>query len=497
MQGPLQPGNGNSCHRKKKNGLENMDHENKQQDLLRMLPGIDRILEATQEAPFFAEVPRALLTRCARESIAGLREEILSDPDSVDAGSLNTEAVLNRLQEQVKRRLSPKLRRVVNGTGVVVHTNLGRSLLPEAAVRNLETTASRYSNLEFDLSQGIRGSRYAAVEELLCEISGGEAALVVNNNAGAVLLCLETLARGKKAIVSRGELVEIGGSFRIPDVMAKSGAILKEVGTTNRTHLYDYEEAVEDETGLFLKVHRSNYSVVGFTASVPLKALVELGRTYHILVMEDLGSGTFIDFSKYGLAKEPTVQESVAAGADVVTFSGDKLLGGPQAGIIVGKKAILDRIKKNPLTRALRIDKLTLSALESTLSLYRDERCAIESIPTLKMITAPAKEVEKRAGRLRRALKSLGSSRLEVVFLALFSRVGGGAFPLLSLPTTCLGIRVEGMSANTVERFLRTRSDVPVIGRIETDCFVLDPRTIQEEEIPLVKRAFTDLLKRT
>ncbi|PIP36416.1 MAG: L-seryl-tRNA(Sec) selenium transferase [Desulfobacterales bacterium CG23_combo_of_CG06-09_8_20_14_all_52_9] len=469
----------------------------KQQNLLRMLPGVDRMLEAARAEAFFAAVPQILLTESLREVIASLREEILSEEATVGSDDLNIKTLLDRIREHVKQRLSPKLKRVINGTGVVVHTNLGRSLLSEMAVKNLVAIGSRYSNLEFDLSKGIRGSRYAAVEEILCEISGGEAAMVVNNNAGAVLLCLETLASGKKVIVSRGELVEIGGSFRIPDVMAKSGAILKEVGTTNRTHRHDYEGAIENETGLLLKVHQSNYSMVGFTASVSLSELVELGRTYHIPVMEDLGSGTFIDLSKYGLMKEPTVQESVAAGADAVTFSGDKLLGGPQAGIIIGKKELLDRIKKNPLTRALRIDKLTLAALESTLSLYRDKDSAVASIPTLKMITTSLKDITKRARSLQRELKKLGSPRLRVILMDLSSRVGGGALPMLNLPSKCLGIRIEGMSANVLERFMREKTELPVIGRIEADLFILDPRTIQDEEIPIIKNAFSDLFQRT
>ncbi len=455
------------------------------------------MLEAARAEAFFNAVPQILLTESVREVIASLREEILSEEVAVGSDDLNIKTLLDRIREHIQQRLSPKLKRVVNGTGVVVHTNLGRSLLSEMAVKNLVAIGSRYSNLEFDLSKGIRGSRYAAVEEILCEISGGEAAMVVNNNAGAVLLCLETLASGKKVIVSRGELVEIGGSFRIPDIMAKSGAILKEVGTTNRTHRHDYEGAIENETGLLLKVHRSNYSMVGFTASVSLNELVELGRTYHIPVMEDLGSGTFIDLSKYGLIKEPTVQESVVAGADVVTFSGDKLLGGPQAGIIIGKKEFLDRIKKNPLTRALRIDKLTLAALESTLSLYRDKDDAVASIPTLKMITTSLKDIKKRARRLQRELKKLGSPRLRVILMDLSSRVGGGALPMLNLPSKCLGIRIEGMSANVLERFMREKTEVPVIGRIEADFFILDPRTIQDEEIPIIKNAFSDLFQRT
>ena len=286
--------------------------------------------------------------------------------------------------------------------------------------------AGRYSNLEYDLGAGRRGSRYSSVEDILCEISGAEAGMVVNNNAAAVLLCLETLARGKEVIVSRGELVEIGGSFRVPDVMAKSGGILKEVGTTNRTHLHDYENALDENTALMLKVHRSNYSVIGFTAEVSLKELVELGTKHGLPVMEDLGSGTFIDFSKYGLVKEPTVQESVTAGVDVVTFSGDKLLGGPQAGIIVGKKQIVDQIKKNPLARALRIDKMTLAALETTLRLYRDEDQAVGLIPTLRMLTMDSIELANRASRLADDLNAIGGSRLEINLVELSSKAGGG-----------------------------------------------------------------------
>jgi len=319
----------------------------------------------------------------------------------------------------------------------------------------------------------------------------------IHENEAAAILAAALAGDGERVVLSRGELVEIGGSFRMPDIMQASGASLVEVGTTNRTHRHDYEGAIENETGLLLKVHQSNYSMVGFTASVSLSELVELGRTYHIPVMEDLGSGTFIDLSKYGLMKEPTVQESVAAGADAVTFSGDKLLGGPQAGIIIGKKELLDRIKKNPLTRALRIDKLTLAALESTLSLYRDKDSAVASIPTLKMITTSLKDITKRARSLQRELKKLGSPRLRVILMDLSSRVGGGALPMLNLPSKCLGIRIEGMSANVLERFMREKTELPVIGRIEADLFILDPRTIQDEEIPIIKNAFSDLFQRT
>ena len=345
------------------------------------------------------------------------------------------------------------------------------------------------------MSKGERGSRYSNVEEILCEISGAEAAMVVNNNAAAVLLCLETIAKNRKVIVSRGELVEIGGSFRIPDVMAKSGAILKEVGTTNRTHLKDYIAAIENDTALLMKVHTSNYSVVGFTASVTLKELVELGAKRQIPVMEDLGSGTFIDFSKYGLSKEPTVQESVSAGADVVTFSGDKLLGGPQAGIIVGKKDVIDSVKKNPLTRALRIDKLTLAALESTLRLYRDPEKAVHLIPTLHMLTIPFDLIKKRADKLYKLLSKINNPALSITLVDRSSKAGGGSLPLLDLPSKCIAVKIEGVSANSLEKRMRENMP-PVIGRIEDDYFLMDLRTVQEEELTAVKNALNNLLNR-
>lgn len=470
-----------------------MEMTQRQQELLRMLPGVDRTLEHTKKMPFFSVVQKPLIVSSIRNVIDTLRNQILENNSSVTEEQLSETAVSRLVQEALTRRLQPKLVRVVNATGVVIHTNLGRSILSGAAVQNLISIGSRYSNLEFDLSNGIRGSRYSAVEDILCELSGGDAAIVVNNNAGAVFLCLETLAKGKTVIVSRGELVEIGGSFRIPDIMAKSGAFLREVGTTNRTHLFDYENAINDDTALLLRVHRSNFSIVGFTAGVDLDAMVSLGKKYHIPVMEDLGSGTFIDFSKYGLVKEPTVRESVSSGLDVVTFSSDKLLGGPQSGIIIGKKEILDTIKKNPLTRALRIDKLTLCALESTLALYRNEEEAVVAIPTLRMLTAPLHLIRKKAIRFYRMLQGLKSPRLSAVILNTDSRVGGGALPLLSLPSQCIGIKVSGMSANAVEAFMRNFS-TPIIGRIEDDLFILDMRTIQDDEPAIIRSCVLSML---
>lgn len=464
-----------------------------QKEGLRNLPGVDHVLELAKSDPFFEEVPRSVLIRSIRSVLDDRRRQIIEqDPAHIDK-LLADAAVVTGVKDLVRQAQSLNLRETVNATGIVIHTNLGRSLLAETAIEHLCAVGRRYSNLEFDLDKGRRGSRYANVEDLICEISGAESAMAVNNNAGAVLLALETMAAGKKVIVSRGELVEIGGSFRIPDVMAKSGGILCEVGTTNRTHLRDYENAVDDQTALLLKVHKSNYSVVGFSAEVSLEDLVALGRKHHVPVMEDLGSGTFIDLSRYGLLKEPTVQESVAANIDIITFSGDKLLGGPQAGLIIGKKACIDRIKKNPITRALRIDKLTLAALESTLRLYRDEERAVQAIPTLRMMLQPIATLEEKAGRLKKMLENTGCNRWTVASLDLVSRPGGGSLPLLELPSKGLGIRIDGLSANAIEKSLRL-STPPIIARIEDDMVIMDMRTLQDNELETIRSAFETLL---
>jgi L-seryl-tRNA(Ser) seleniumtransferase len=466
-----------------------------QQTLLRMIPGVDSILEMAKADTFFDNVPKSVLVRSIRLVVENLRNIILDNQPNFTDEKLTNSEILNKIKERVHKMMTPNLTRTINATGVVVHTNLGRSLLADDAIENLLTIAGRYSNLEFDLSKGARGSRYSIVEDILCEISGAESAMVVNNNAGAVFLSLETIAKGKKVIVSRGELVEIGGSFRIPDVMAKSGGILKEVGTTNRTHLKDYENAIENDTALLLKVHTSNYSVVGFTADVSLESLVDLGAKYKIPVMEDLGSGTFVDFSQFGLLKEPTVQESVKAGADIVTFSGDKLLGGPQAGIIVGKKNFIEKIKNNPINRALRIDKLTLAALESTLRHYRNIEKEMDAIPTLRLMTLPLDHIESNAKTLFEMLENIDDPRLSVSLIDIFSRPGGGSLPLLKLPSKGVGVKVQGISTSAVEKQMRN-NECPIIGRIEEDLFIMDLRTILDDELPLIENAFKLILKK-
>jgi L-seryl-tRNA(Ser) seleniumtransferase len=461
---------------------------NKQQNLLRKLPGVDNLLELIKKDSRFKQIPLNVCKSKIRSVLKNIRANILNK----DKVELSEKKILTAILEHAKKDSKNNLTGVINATGVVLHTNLGRSLLCKEALKNITTISSGYSNLEYNIDKGTRGIRYSAVEDLICEITGAESALVVNNNAGAVLLSLNSLAENKEVIVSRGELVEIGGAFRIPDVMAKSNAILKEVGTTNRTHARDYTMAISDNTGLFLKVHTSNYKIEGFTSSVPVGDLVTIGKKHGIPVMEDLGSGMLIDFSKYGLGSEPTIRDTVKSGADVISFSGDKLLGGPQAGIILGRKDIIDIVKSNPLTRALRIDKLTLAALESTLRLYRDEKDVIKKIPTLRMLTDSYNNIKKRASNLLKKLNIL-PKHVEIKLADLLSRPGGGAFPSLTLPSCCITIKSTKLSAVELEKKLRN-NDIPIIGRIEDNCFVLDPRTIQKGEEKIICETLITIL---
>jgi len=469
------------------------DISESKQALLRRLPGVDALLEVVYAKTLFPDIPKNIITKAVRDVINRYRNEILAAPEQFNESALSEAPLLAQVKEAVESAMRLNLDRLINATGVVVHTNLGRSMLSREALAHMQSVAGRYSNLEFDLAAGKRGSRYSLVEDLICEISGAESAMVVNNNAAAVLLSLDTVARHKEVIVSRGELVEIGGSFRIPDVMAKSGATLKEIGTTNRTHLSDYQKAISEDTGLLLKVHTSNFQIVGFTRAASLAELVELGERHHLPVMEDLGSGTFIDFSKYGLMKEPTVQESVAAGVDIVTFSGDKLLGGPQAGIIVGKTPIIDQIKQNPLTRALRIDKLTLAALESTLRAYRDESQAVKNIPTLQMLSASNQEIEEKAGKLKSMIETASGSRIRPEIVSASSRAGGGSLPLLELPSKCVAVRSKALTAESLGTRLRHYKP-PVIARIVDDQLLMDMRTVQSDELEIIATAITEII---
>lgn len=453
---------------------------------LRTIPKVDELLAAADIRELLATHPREVVVDGIRAALEGVRRTILETDnlEGLPEGMVRLPRLVELVRQEITTRSTPRLRRAINATGIIIHTNLGRSPLGTHVMAHMIDVARGYSNLEYDLDTGARGSRYEHVEELLCRLSGAEASLVVNNNAGAVLLALNTLAAGRDVIVSRGELVEIGGGFRVPEVMARSGAVLHEVGTTNRTHRYDYERAVGPSTAMILKVHTSNYQVVGFTAEVSVEELVELGRRHDLPVMHDLGSGCFIDLSAYGLRREPTVQDAVKAGADVITFSGDKLLGGPQTGIILGRRPIVDRIKINPLNRALRIDKLTLAALERTLLYYLDEEEAIREIPTLRMITASATSLRRKASRLLRLLRR-HEPPAEISIVRGVSRVGGGALPIQELPTWTVAIAPHHGSVEALEEALRHGSP-PIVARIADDHLILDVRTIQNDEFALV-----------
>jgi len=451
---------------------------NLSQELLRQIPKVDEFLKEPAILSLLQEHPRPIVIEAVRTAITCLRQQIL-EGSTVE---ISPEKLIEQTCFYVSKKQERHFKRIINGTGIIVHTNLGRSNLSKKAIEAVVEAAGSYSNLEYDLEQGKRGSRYSHVEGLFCELLGCESALVVNNNAAAVLLVLSALGKGKKAIVSRGELVEIGGSFRVPDVMRQGGCILREVGTTNRTHLRDYADAICEETALILKVHTSNYRIVGFTTSVPLADLKALSVKYTIPLVEDMGSGLLIDLSKYGLSDEPTVQESLAAGVDVITLSGDKLLGGPQAGIIVGKKHYIDIMKKHPLTRALRIDKMGLAALEVTLSHYRDEEEAMTEIRTLNLISLTPDFLKAKADKL---LSLLQDAFIPAYVTEAASQVGGGALPIQELPTYCVALDVEGYSPNQIEAMLR-KGMPPIIGRIMKDRYLLDVRTIDEEDFPII-----------
>jgi L-seryl-tRNA(Ser) seleniumtransferase len=465
------------------------------QAVLRQLPSVDALLQDPEIRQALSRFPRKLVVESIRSVLERKRQSLRDHPDQADAMGLEAPQLVTDILDHLAIAGDFTLRPVINGTGIIIHTNLGRSLLPEEAIERLTVLCRSYNNLEYDLEKGQRGSRYVHAEAILCELTGAEAALVVNNNAGAVFLTLNTLAQGREVIVSRGQLVEIGGSFRIPDVMRSSGAILKEVGTTNRTHLSDYGAAIGPDTALLMKVHTSNYRILGFTSEVPLQQMVALGKEQGIPVIEDLGSGSFVDLSRFGFHGEPTVQGALAAGADLVTFSGDKLLGGPQAGVVLGRKDLVAKCKKNPLTRALRVDKMTLTALEVTLRLYRDERSSLSSIPTLRMITSPLEELEKRAENLASLIRQVDTEgRLDVRTRPGLSQVGGGSLPAYEFPSRVVSVRSATLAAHMIESSLRANKP-PVIGRIDSDEYLLDVRTLQPLEELQIRDAFRLLLK--
>lgn len=446
--------------------------------LLRGLPKIDELLLDEQLFFFMESTPRSVVVDAAREIIDELRREILSGEreDTPEKDELIAE-ICDRITGKKKRNL----RTLINATGVVLHTNLGRSNLCRAAVESVTAVADSYSNLEYDLKKGARGLRHDHVEKIIAKITGAEAAMVVNNNAAATMLCLSAMAFGKEVITSRGELVEIGGSFRIPEIMEQSGAHLKEVGTTNKTKPSDYRNAYDPEkTGALMKVHTSNYRILGFTQEVTLKEMVDLGKEMNLPVIYDMGSGLMADLTRYGV-DEPTVLDAVNDGADVVLFSGDKLLGGPQGGILIGKKEYIDRMKKHPLARAFRVDKMTLAAMEATFFEYLDMENAKKTIPVLQMITVSGEELQNKADRLIEAIKArtdaftLGSEPCK-------DQVGGGSAPTVRLNGIAVSIASETVPAERLERLFR-RAETPVIVRVAHDKVLLSVRTIKEEEI--------------
>ena len=456
------------------------------QKLLRQIPKVDELMKHTALLQLCESVPAQTVTQAVRQVLEGLRADILSgaveEMPSVDA-------LCNQIVADANRQAEPSLKKVINATGIILHTNLGRACISDRAAAAARDVAMSYSTLEYNLQAGRRGTRYSHVEELLCKLTGAESALVVNNNAAAVLLILSDMAQGGQVITSRGELVEIGGSFRVPDIMEACGAELKEVGTTNKTHLWDYDRAITEKTRALMKVHTSNYRIVGFSETPTLVELVELGHSRGLPVIEDLGSGCLVDLQQFGIHGEPTVQDSVRAGVDVVSFSGDKLLGGPQAGIIVGKKAVVDKLKKHPLTRAMRVDKMTLAALEATLRSY--EAGLVNEIPTLAMLAVTSDELRSKADALCALMTAAGISA-EVVPTE--GQVGGGSVPTQMLKSFAVAVQPAGVNLDQLETNLRLGSPA-IVGRINHDRFLLDVRTLRESDYADIVKAVAEAEK--
>jgi len=445
--------------------------------LLSNLPSVDEILKSPDGQEWLGQFQRKIVLKAVREVIATRRGEILAGR----ATDLSPAILSAEIKDNILILSSFSLVPLINATGIVIHTNLGRAVLSDKVLHNVIAVGGGYSNLEYDLANGKRGRRHTHTRRLLSDITGAEDALIVNNNAAAVLLCLNTVAKGKEVIVSRGELVEIGGSFRIPDVMSASGAVLREVGTTNKTHIYDYANAVNDNTALILKVHQSNYKIIGFSDGVAVEDLVSIGRKHDLPVMYDLGSGCLIDLKPYGIKDEPSVADIVGSDVDIVSFSGDKLLGGPQGGIIVGKKRYVEKIQKNPLARAVRIDKLAIAAFEATLMEYLDVEKAKEEIPVLKMLLQSPVEIQARAKKIAAELQKIAGD-VNVSVIRDSSKAGGGSLPEVDFPTYAVCIKPVEVSVNDLEVRLRSGRP-PVVARIKEDSLILDARTIRKQEI--------------
>ena len=460
--------------------------------LYRNIPKVDVLLENPEIVMLIENHHRDVVVDVIREEIDKLRN-FIKENDDVNLIEEKINNLIENIKISTEKVYSYNIKKVINGTGTILHTNLGRAIISKKHADYLSEVVTSYSNLEYNLEEGKRGERYSHFEKLICKITGAEAAMAVNNNAAAVMLVLSSMAAEKEVIVSRGELVEVGGKFRIPDVMKSSNAHLVEIGTTNKTHLEDYEDAISENTGAFLKVHTSNFKILGFTESVSIEELCKLGREKDIPVIEDIGSGVLIDLSKYGLEYEPTVQDSIKAGVDVVSFSGDKLLGVPQAGIIVGKKKYIDKMKKNPLTRAFRIDKFTATILEMIFHEYLNEEDAIKNIPVLSLITKDLKEIEKNANALFNKIENL-ENVADINVEDTFSQIGGGSLPAERIKSKSVTIMPKNISTQSLEAKLRAGKN-PVVGRISEEKLILDMRTVLEDEIDILAQKLIDILK--
>jgi len=463
--------------------------------ILSQIPKVDRLIEQEPIQKLIQQYPRNLVIELLRDILADMRAELIGMADKGLASAATVQKVIiERVIAKLSMALKPKMRHVINAAGIILNTGLGRAPLSQQAQQALLEASKGFSSIEIDLATGSRGNRHFVVEDLLTKLTGAEAAVVVNNNAAATLLILNTLAFKQEVIVSRGELITIGGSFRLPDIMKKSGAIMREVGTTNQTNAWEYEEAINEDTGLLLKVHTSNYKIVGFVSETSLGELVAIGNKFQVPVFHDLGSGSLFDLSLLGLPKEPVVSESIKAGADIVSFSGDKLLGGPQAGIIAGKKEYIDEIKKNQLTRALRCGKLTYAALEATLRLYFDKEELLKSLPGLRFMLRDSAELEKKAERLKIGLQKILMNRGETAIENGFTEVGGGSLATESLPTLLVSLQITQLSPDDLGKRLRL-SDPPIISRIVNDKIVFDIRTLFDNELKLIHIAVEKILQ--
>ncbi len=463
---------------------------------LRQIPSVDKLISTEGAEVLIGDYGRNVVVEAARTVLKELRLKLKRTKGSaIQKRELTQEDILRKIKELVQEKMSPSLTKAINATGVILHTGLGRAVLPREAQSGVKNVMEGYCTLATDIETGQRGHRDVHLNNLLCELTGAEAANVVNNNAAATMLILNTLAKGKEVIVSRGQLVEIGGSFRLPEVMEASGAVLREVGTTNKTHLRDYTAAISEETGAIMRVHHSNYRILGFTEEPSAEELAELARKHNIPFIDDLGSGALVDLKDFGIETEPLVQRSMKAGVDVACFSGDKLIGGPQAGIIVGKASIIQRIRKNPLSRALRVGKLTIAGMEATLRLFLSREKLHDSHPVYKMFSLSLKEVGKRAQKVATELQAQISGKAEITIIDGGSQVGSGSVPVETIPTKLLRVKPSSGSAGNLARKLRHYKP-PIFTRIQKDSVLFDFRTIQDDEDTIVSEALLGLLKK-